>query len=356
MKKENIKMRFIQIAFFSFLILLGVSLCYGYAFSPETWHIDIFTARFLHIPYLLYLIGLALLIGLITTLLIYVNQRREWHQLEETLRLLASGNYLPEYFEDFLTDTEGEIDYLEDIKASLSAIRMKLLELSKEVQDQSNWPKLVDGQTKEEILEIERHRLARELHDSVSQQLFAAMMMLSAINEQVEGSDTGLQKQLKMVEGIINESQSEMRALLLHLRPINLEGKTLKKGIEQLLTELKTKIQIQLTWEIDDVLLATGMEDHLFRIVQELLSNTLRHSKAKELEVYLHQFPDSLLLRVIDDGIGFNPDDKKAGNYGLENIKERVNGMGGTCKIISFINKGTSIEIKIPLIKRSEAE
>src|SRR5699024_392468 len=164
------------------------------------------------------------------------------------------------------------------------------------------------------------------------------------------------QKQLKMVEGIINESQSEMRALLLHLRPINLEGKTLKKGIEQLLTELKTKIQIQLTWEIDDVLLATGMEDHLFRIVQELLSNTLRHSKAKELEVYLHQFPDSLLLRVIDDGIGFNPDDKKARNYGLENIKERVNGMGGTCKIISFINKGTSIEIKIPLIKRSEAE
>ena len=145
-----------------------------------------------------------------------------------------------------------------------------------------------------------------------------------------------------------------MRALLLHLRPINLEGKTLKKGIEQLLAELKTKIQIKLTWEIDEVTLETGIEDHLFRIIQELLSNTLRHSKAEELEVYLKHYHDSLSLRVIDDGIGFDTNEQKAGNYGLVNINERVSNMGGTFKVISFKNKGTSIEIKIPLIKGSE--
>ncbi|ALV20873.1 MAG: sensor histidine kinase [Carnobacterium sp.] len=354
MKKKILRTWFLRVAFFSFVVLLGASLSYGYARSPETWHIDLFTARFLHIPFLLYLLAIALLLGLIIAMVMYVIQRKQWQQLEEALRLLAGGNYSAEYFGEQLFEDANEELYFEDIKTSLLSIRTKLMELSKEVQEQSNQPKLVGGQTKEEILEAERRRLARELHDSVSQQLFAAMMMLSAINEQMDDTNELLQKQLKMVEGIINESQSEMRALLLHLRPINLEGKTLKTGIEQLLTELKTKIQIQLKWEIDDVSLATGIEDHLFRIVQELLSNTLRHSKATELEVYLNQYQDTVLLRVIDDGIGFDPKETKAGNYGLQNIKERVNGMGGTFKVISFLKKGTSIEIKIPLIKGSE--
>lgn len=356
MKKKNIRIRFIQITFFSFLFSLIISLSYGYAVQSKDWIFSIFTSRFLHVPYLLYLVGIALIIGLLASLLLYDAQRREWQHIEETLRLLASGNYSAEHINGLFATEKAEFDYLEDIKNSLSSIRIKLLDLSKEVQKQSNYPRLVDGQTKEQILETERRRIARELHDSVSQQLFAAMMMLSAINEQMEDTDERLKKQLEIVESIVNESQSEMRALLLHLRPINLEGKTLKKGIEQLLTELKTKIQIKLTWEIDNVSLETGMEDHLFRIIQELLSNTLRHSKAKELEVYLKQYHDSLSLRVIDDGVGFNPNEQKAGNYGLVNINERVSNMGGTFKVISFLNKGTSIEIKIPLIKGSEID
>lgn len=117
------------------------------------------------------------------------------------------------------------------------------------------------------------------------------MMMLSALNEQAQRTETPepYRKQLAMVAEIINASQSEMRALLLHLRPISLEGKSLRKGIEQLLKELQTKIKIELIWDVEDVHLNSSIEDHLFRIVQELLSNTLRHAKAKELEVYLHQ-------------------------------------------------------------------
>ena len=214
-------------------------------------------------------------------------------------------------------------------------------------------PQYVDGQTREEILELERHRLARELHDSVSQQLFAAMMMMSALTEQAEKTDTSekFRKQLQMVADIINASQSEMRALLLHLRPVNLEEKSLKQGIEQLLKELQSKIQISLKWDIEDVKLISSIEDHLFRIVQELLSNTLRHAKANELEVYLHKINNNLLLRVIDDGAGFNMNESKTGSYGLNNIRERVAGIGGTVKIISFKGQGTSIEIKVPLMK-----
>ncbi len=116
--------------------------------------------------------------------------------------------------------------YIKDIDKEITKIKEKMIEVSSELQIMTSRPQYVDGQTKEEILELERHRLARELHDSVSQQLFAAMMMMSALTEQAEKTDTEkFRKQLKMVADIINASQSEMRALLLHLRPVNLKKK-----------------------------------------------------------------------------------------------------------------------------------
>ena len=131
----------------------------------------------------------------------------------------------------------------------------------------------------------------------------------------------------------------------------------MSKGIEQLLKELQTKIKIELIWDVEDVHLNSSIEDHLFRIVQELLSNTLRHAKAKELEVYLHQVDKNVLLRIVDDGVGFDMKEQsnKAGSYGLNNIRERVVGMGGTVKIISFKGQGTSVEIKVPVIKEETA-
>jgi NarL family two-component system sensor histidine kinase LiaS len=182
------------------------------------------------------------------------------------------------------------------------------------------------------------------------------MMMMSALNEQSQHSEElePYKKQLAMVADIINAAQSEMRALLLHLRPISLEGKSLRQGIEQLLKELQTKIQIQLKWDVQDICVSPSIEDQLFRVVQELLSNTLRHAKANELEVYLKIVGQSILLRVIDDGVGFEAKDEHAGSYGLRNIRERIAGVGGSTKIISFKGQGTSIEIKVPVVEDTE--
>ena len=103
---------------------------------------------------------------------------------------------------------------------------------------------------------------------------------------------------------------------------------------------------------MEDVALPLATEDQLFRVVQELLSNILRHAKASELEVYLHRVNQSILLRIVDDGVGFDvsSQNNKAGSYGLMNIRERVASTGGTLKIISFLKQGTSIEVKIPLL------
>jgi two-component system, NarL family, sensor histidine kinase LiaS len=198
--------------------------------------------------------------------------------------------------------------------------------------------------------------LARELHDSVSQQLFAASMMMSAINEtkQVE-SENREAKQMKMVEEMIHQSQLEMRALLLHLRPVPLKGKTLQEGIEELLVELSQKVTMEIGWKVEEFPLDKGVEDHLFRILQESVSNILRHSKAKELEVLLIQRDNFIIMRVVDDGVGFDVEESKAGSYGLQNMHERAVEIGGTCKIISVKNKGTRLEVKVPLMRKGES-
>ena len=89
-----------------------------------------------------------------------------------------------------------------------------------------------------------------------------------------------IRQQIIRVDKVIATAQIEMRALLLHLRPIGLEDRSLKQGIEQLLVELKTKIPTTIVWDLADVRLESGIEDHLFRIVQEAISNTLRHARA----------------------------------------------------------------------------
>ena len=352
-KKATGKLFFLAFGL-AFLILFFVTASFSYTVYPDTWYVELVTRQFFYIPIFLYLFVLAGIIAAIIALYGYISIRKQNKQLFKLLEELANGNYEAVAFQKPLDNDFYSLSAIELLEKDIDVIREKLLELSREVQKSSNLPKIVDGQTKEEILEQERHRLARELHDSVSQQLFAAMMLLSALNQQLAGADKATRKQMDMIERIINEAQSEMRALLLHLRPVNLEGKSLKQGIEQLLKELSTKIQIQLSWSVADVSLPKGIEDHLFRIVQELLSNTLRHAKAHELEVYLDNVDNTVSLRVMDDGVGFDPQKKTVGSYGLQNIRERVIGMGGTCKIISFSGKGTSIEIKIPVIKESE--
>lgn len=201
-------------------------------------------------------------------------------------------------------------------------------------------------ETNEEIvrqrLVEERQRLARELHDSVSQQLFAASMLLSTLTENNE--DAGV---LAQVEKIVQQAQLEMRALLLHLRPIALQNKTLAQGLRELIEELQQKAQMELHYELADVPLTKAQEDHLFRIAQEALSNTLRHAKATDVELLLLERENMYILRIQDNGVGFDMQGEKIGSYGLKNIVERATEIGGVCTITSVVGQGTRIEVQI---------
>ncbi|XKH50088.1 sensor histidine kinase [Chryseomicrobium palamuruense] len=207
-----------------------------------------------------------------------------------------------------------------------------------------------DSQAKliqERVVE-ERQRLARELHDSVSQQLFGASMLASSMVE----LENPPKRSMEQLERAIHQAQLEMRALLLHLRPAGLHDRTLAEGLEELLEELQQKVQLQLKWKLDPVKLTKASEDHLFRIAQETLSNTLRHAQATEMEIRLMEQPQLVIFRVQDNGVGFDSTQLKPGAYGLGNVYERAVEMGATAKVVSVPNQGTFVEVQVP--KRQE--
>ncbi len=196
----------------------------------------------------------------------------------------------------------------------------------------------------------ERQRLARDLHDAVSQQLFAISMTATALGRTLEKDLERAKRQVALIEEMSSVAQSEMRALLLHLRPVHLEGKPFAVALRELLQELSTKMPVAIQWEMDeDIRLAKGVEDQLFRIAQEAISNTLRHSRAERLEMKLLRRVDGVRLSIRDNGIGFELDKKKQASYGLMSMAERVNEIGGFMNIVTAPGKGTRIEIRVPV-------
>ncbi|WP_100371945.1 sensor histidine kinase [Bacillus sp. FJAT-45037] len=197
----------------------------------------------------------------------------------------------------------------------------------------------------------ERQRLARDLHDAVSQQLFAISMMTAALKSSPIKEDS----QLEIVEKMANTAQAEMRALLLHLRPAHLEGKSLEEGAGQLFKELQEKHKVDVTFSMNVITeLPKGIEDQIYRLIQEAISNILRHSKATQVEFKLHESEKEIQIRIVDNGVGFDPEKVDMNSYGLLTMKERMNEVGGVLNLLSAPSQGTQLEAKIPIAWRGE--
>ncbi|HJV45618.1 MAG TPA: sensor histidine kinase [Bacillota bacterium] len=209
-------------------------------------------------------------------------------------------------------------------------------------------------QAKHAAVHEERNRLARELHDAVSQQLFAISMTMAAVKRTLLQNPEKASHQVELVEEMAAAAQSEMRALLLQLRPAHLEGKTLRQGMEELLRELQGKHLLEFVWTIEDLpSMPKGIEDHLFRILQESISNILRHAKAHRVEIRLAVIHNLLRLKIEDDGIGFSEKmlSQATSSYGIHMMQERVAEIGGALTFSSAPGKGTMVEVTVPLIQ-----
>ena len=236
-----------------------------------------------------------------------------------------------------------------DLDASFKSLSGKLNLLTEAVQKAEN-----QGLVREEaLIEKERKRIARDLHDTVSQELFAAHMILSGVSQQAFKLDREkMQTQLQSVAAILETAQKDLRVLLLHLRPVELEEKSLVEGIQILLKELEDKSDLKVSLKQNVSKLPKKIEEHIFRILQELISNTLRHAQASCLDVYLYQTDFELQLKVVDNGIGFQLGSLDDLSYGLRNIKERVEDMAGTVQLLTAPKQGLAVDIRIPLLDK----
>ncbi|MBY6272632.1 sensor histidine kinase [Caldibacillus debilis] len=312
------------------------------AYPLDDWSL-LWKREVFDIPFLMFLplfsIGAAFLAAVGSTL----YWRKQFKTIEDYLLAVEHGHVPSKKDKKFLQEVADILSGIEQVQKQLQEQTKISQKLAKEKAEE------LDKRIEELVFE-ERQRLARELHDSVSQQLFAASMLLSAIIEGGRDPEEN-RRQLKLVEKTIQQAQLEMRALLLHLRPAALKGKSLKKGIEELLVELSQKVPIQIRWKVEDLQINhKGVEDHLFRILQEAVSNTLRHSKASAMEVLLVERDGFIILRVTDDGEGFDVDKVKTASYGLQNMRERAREIGGTWKMVSSPGMGTKLEVRVPIV------
>lgn len=291
---------------------------------------------------------IASIIGVITGYIIGNLLKKRMNTLRDAAMHMERG-MLSYRVPELGSDELGELGW------QLNRLAAKWEEQVVSLQRLSNHNVELADQVKQAAVVEERQRLARELHDAVSQQLFAISMTTAAIKRLIDKNPERAAQQIELVEEMAAGAQAEMRALLLHLRPATLQDKNLKDAICELLEELTQKHPMELTWEIEEILnVSSGIEDHLFRILQEALSNTLRHARASSISVKLFTLQDQVRLRIADDGIGFDPDGEKMTSYGLVSIRERINELGGALDIYSAVGKGTQLEVRIPLMSERE--
>lgn len=340
-----IKRQMITGALFSLFFLLIFAALFFFTFPVSDWAL-LWERQIWHLPFIFIVPIIALFAGLVAGFLSGYYWRRVLLTIDDTLEPLELGKEA--------VSAHSSVEETESILRRIDRLSRQITLQTQYTQKMASKKADIEEKAIQKIVSEERNRLARELHDSVSQQLFAASMLMSTINETRPRADDVEARQLKLVEQTIHQSQLEMRALFLHLRPVQLHGKSLKVGVQELLSELIQKVPIKISSTVEQISLDKGIEDQLFRILQESVSNTLRHAKANALDVLLIKREKLAIMRVTDDGIGFNPDTAKPGSYGLQNMRERAAQIGGQLKLVSLPNKGTSLEIKVPILERNE--
>jgi two-component system, NarL family, sensor histidine kinase LiaS len=194
----------------------------------------------------------------------------------------------------------------------------------------------------------ERNRLARDLHDSVKQQVFAVKMLVSSAQLE-EGMNPEAKRVLGEAERISSDAQQELTALIHALRPVALTGKGLSPALRGLCTDWSLQTGITTAVEIADRLsLSPAAEGEVFRTVQEALANIARHSGATETKVFATAERGRLQLCIGDNGHGFNVALAGEQGIGLRSIRERIEGLGGIL-LLSSTPEGTRVEVSLPI-------
>lgn len=194
----------------------------------------------------------------------------------------------------------------------------------------------------------ERNRLARDLHDAVSQKLFSANLTAEVLERTLDAEPGALDD----LKGLIRSALDELRSLVFELRPADLTADGLVGTLRKHVDVLRRVHPVEIDFEAaDDPPLEADAALTVFRIAQEALSNALKHSRASRIEVDVGFEDGRVLVRVRDDGRGFDPSKPsvRSRHLGLTTMEERARGLGGTFRIDAAAGEGTAVCLEVPL-------
>jgi len=197
----------------------------------------------------------------------------------------------------------------------------------------------------------ERNRLARELHDSLTQTLYSLTLQAEATSRELAaGATQQANEQLQTIRRTAQQALGEMRALLFELRPPDLEAEGLVAALQERLeaVEARTGLVAELIVEGEETF-PEDVEPELYRIAQEALNNVLKHAQAHAITLSLEQANGAIVLEVADDGRGFAmTTSQPRGGMGLRSMEERAAQLGGTLTIRSAPGAGTRVRVELP--------
>ena len=243
-------------------------------------------------------------------------------------------------------DKLGDDGHFDDddlrLSESLAARAAIAVDLSERVT-RDGMRKVVEAQ------ELERKRLARELHDETGQALTSILLGLKSL-EQALDSDEGREGVASLRDLVVSTLQ-DVRRLAVELRPSALDDFGLAPALERLVDTYgrQAAVPVHLEIRLGDERLPAEVETTLYRMVQEALTNVAKHADATSISILLTRTPSSVRLVVEDDGAGFEPGGARGGGLGLPGMRERVALVDGRLRIESAHGKGTTLVAEVPI-------
>ncbi|PWF54976.1 sensor histidine kinase, partial [Massilia glaciei] len=207
----------------------------------------------------------------------------------------------------------------------------------------------------EKVRELERNRIGRDIHDDLGQSLLALKIELSMLHVSTNGAHPAINDKLGRMSASLGETIKSLRAIINDLRPAALDA-GLQSAVERQLDEFSRINGIR--YELNagehafdggaDAAIDAAIDTIVFRILQESLSNVVRHAQATEVKIALHRCSERLTMKVQDNGVGM-PGNRASHGCGLLGIKDRVRAIGGEFAIDSEPGAGTLLSLTIPL-------
>jgi NarL family two-component system sensor histidine kinase LiaS len=316
--------------------LASMALIFGQPlFDPLGWG--------LHVILVLVLAGV---IGLAVGATVNYLLARRLHRVLEVSRAWMRGN-LSLRIADFRRDEIGLL------ARQLNLLAEHLEEDEEDLEELQERTSRLSDQVRALAVVEERNRLARELHDSVKQNLFSVAMTASAIRTRVdalESAPADLKEMVREVETTSRAAQQEMTRLIEDLRPESLYAQGLAETLNDftLLLGAREHLLIYLDVHGNDRLLPPTVAEALYRAAQEALNNVARHACATRVDVDLRCIPEQVSLTIEDNGVGFDPSEAHKG-LGLGHMRERIMEVGGVLSVESQPGIGTTVAAEVAL-------